>query len=221
MTYSELDDFKSAWQTLNRNLERQHALALHQFREKKLNRFRVGFRPLVIGQSIQIICGAFLGLVGGSFWVDHLGVAHLMVYGLSVHLYGIMLIVFAARDLFLIKRFDYAAPVLVLQKQIADLRDWHQRSGLWFGITGCFIWIPLLLMIFSGLDADVWQRNPEAVGWLFVSALICLGVLYAIVAWSRRPGREKFARNLEDSSAGRSVKRAQSMLEEIAQFERE
>ena len=31
-------------------------------------------------------------------------------------------IVFAARDLFLIKRFDYAAPVLVLQKQIADLR---------------------------------------------------------------------------------------------------
>ena len=221
MTYSELDDLKSTWQTLNRNLERQHALALHQFREKKLHRFQSGFRPLVIGQIIQIICGGLLAVIGGSFWVDHLGVAHLMVYGLSVHLYGIMLIVFAARDLFLIKRFDYAAPVLVLQKQIADLRAWHQRAGLWFGITGCFIWIPLMLMIFHGLGADVWQRNPEVVGWFFVSGVICLGVLGAIVAWSRRPGREKFAKSLEDSSAGRSVKRAETLLEEIERFERE
>ena len=221
MTDSELDDLKSTWQTLNRNLERQHALALHQFRGKKLQRFRTGFRPLVTGQIIQIICGGLLAIIGGSFWVDHLDVAHLTVYGLSVHLYGIMLIVFAARDLFLIKRFDYAAPVVVLQRQIADLRAWHRRAGLWFGITGCFIWIPLMLMIFHGLGADVWQRNPEVVGWFFVSGVICLGVLDAIVAWSRRPGREKRARNLEDNSAGRSVRRAQALLDEIAQFEGE
>jgi hypothetical protein len=221
MTYSELDDLKSAWQTLNRNLERQHALALHQFRENKLTRFRAGFRPLVTGQVIQIICGALLALVAGSFWVDHLGIVHLMVYGLSLHLYGIMLIVFAARDLFLIKRMDYAAPVLALQKQIADLRAWHLRAGLWFGVAGCFIWIPLILMSFYGLGADVWRRNPEIVGGFVLSGLICLGVLYGIVAWSRRPGREKLAKNLADSSAGRSVKRAQSVLEELAQFERE
>ncbi len=221
MTHSELDDLKSTWQTLSRNLERQHALALHQFREKKLHRFQAGFRPLVIGQIIQIICGGLLAIVAGSFWVNHLGVTHLMIYGLSVHLYAIMMIVFAARDLYLIKCFDYAAPVLVLQKQIAGLREWHLRAGVWFGVAGCFIWIPLLLMIFQGLGADVWRRNPEVVGWLFVSGLICLGVFYGIVAWSRRPGREKFARSLEDSSAGRSVKRAQSVLAELAQFERE
>lgn len=221
MTCSELDDLKSTWQTLNRNLERQHALALHQFREKKLHRFQRGFRPLVIGQIIQIICGGLLAAVAGSFWVDHLGVVHLMIYGLSVHLYAIMMIVFAARDLYLVKRFDFAAPVLVLQKQIADLRAWHQRAGVWFGVAGCFIWIPLLLMIFDGLGADVWRRNPEIVGWFFVSGLICLGIFYAIIAFSRRPGRENFAKSLEDSSAGRSVKRAQSLLEEIAQFERE
>lgn len=221
MTFTELDDLKSAWHTLNRNLERQHALALHQFRENKGARFRSGFRPLVFGQIIQIICGGFLALVGGSFWTGHLGVAHLMIYGLTVHLYGIMMIIFAARDLFLIKQFDYSAPVLILQKQIADLRAWHQRAGLWFGITGCFIWIPLLLMFFHDLGADVWRRNPSVVGWFFLSALISIGVLAAIVAWSRRPGQEKFARSLEASSAGRSVKRAQSLLDEIAQFERE
>ena len=144
-----------------------------------------------------------------------------MIYGLSVHLYAIMLIAFASRDLYLIKRFDYAAPVLVLQKQIAELRQWHLRAGLWYGVTGCFIWIPLLLMIFQGLGADVWRRNPEVVGWFLVSGVISLGVVYGVIAFSRRAGREKFAQGLEDSSAGRSVQRAQSILEEIAQFERD
>ncbi len=218
---TELDDLKATWQTLNRNLERQHALALHQFREKKLNRFQTGFRPLVAGQIVQIICGGLLALLGGSFWTDHLGVAHLMAYGISVHLYGIMLIVFAARDLNLIKQFDYSAPVLVLQKQIAALREWHVRAGLWFGVTGCFIWIPLILMIFHGLGADVWKRSPQVVGWFFASALVGLGIIYGLVAFSRRPGKEKFAQSLEDSSAGRSVRRAESLLEEIERFEQE
>jgi hypothetical protein len=221
MTYADLDALKSTWQSLNRTLDRQHSLALHQFREKKLHRFRTGFRPLVIGQIIQIMCGGLLALVAGSFWVNHLGVVHLMVYGISVHLFAITLIVFAARDLYLVRRFDYAAPVLVLQKQIADLRDWHLRAGLWFGVAGCFIWIPLLLIIFQGLGADVWRRNPVIVSWLLVSGLICLGVLYGNIAWSRRPGGEKFAKNLEDSSAGCSVKRAQSLLDEIRRFEQE
>jgi hypothetical protein len=30
-----------------------------------------------------------------------------MVYGISLHAYGVMLIIFAARDLDLIKRLDY------------------------------------------------------------------------------------------------------------------
>jgi len=221
MTDIELDNLKSAWQSLSRNLERQNALSFQQLRETKLSRFRTGFRPLVIGQISQIIGGAFLAICGGSFWFDHLGVAHLMIFGLSVHLYGIMLIVFAARDLFLIKRFDYSAPVLEIQKQIGALREWHQRAGLWFAIAGCFIWIPLILMVFHGLGVDVWQRNPAVVGWFFASGLICLGVVYAIVALSRRPGKETFARSLADSSSGRSVRRAQSLLDEIAQFERD
>ncbi|MEO7723789.1 MAG: hypothetical protein ABIU29_03740, partial [Chthoniobacterales bacterium] len=60
---TELDDLKSTWQTLNRTLERQHALAFHQFRENKLSRFRSGFRPLVIGQIIQLICGVALAVI--------------------------------------------------------------------------------------------------------------------------------------------------------------
>jgi hypothetical protein len=218
---TELDDLKATWQTLNRNLERQHAFAFHQFRETKLTRFRSGFRPLVIGQIIQLLCGVVLAVLGGSFWVDHLRVAHLVIYGLCLHVYGVMMIIFAARDLFIIRHFDYAAPVLTLQKQIAELRRWHLRAGFWFGLAGCFIWIPVLLIIFHELGADVWRHNPGVVGWLVVSGLLSAGVFCGLLAWSRRPGREKLARNLETSAGGRSVTRTQAMLDEIERFERE
>jgi hypothetical protein len=221
MNYTELDDLKSTWQTLNRNLERQHALELHRFREHKLDRFRAGFRPLVIGQTIQIICGGLLAMIAGSFWFDHRDAVHLMVYGLSVHLYAMMLIFSAARDLFLIGRIDYGAPVLALQKQIAQLREWHQRAAFWFAVAGCFIWVPLLLMVFYSLGADVWARNPEIVGAFLLSGLVCLGILLGIVALSREPRRAKFARHLVDNAAGQSVRRAKSLLDELAQFERE
>jgi hypothetical protein len=221
MSAIELDDLKSAWQTLNRNLERQHTLALHQFKETKLARFRSGFRPLIVGQIIQLIAGVLLAVFAGSFWVDHIGTPHLMFYGISLHAYGIMFIVFAARDLYLISRLDYATPVLLLQKQIASLRAWHVRAAVWFGVAGCFIWIPLMLLIFYKLGADVWVRNPEVVGWLVLSGLVCGGLFYGIIFWSRRLGRQKLAESLVSSSAGRSVKRAQAVLDEIARFEQE
>ena len=217
----EIDELKTVWQTLNRNLERQNAIALHEFKERKLARLHSVFRPLVTGQIVQIIAGALLALIGGSFWVDHLGVAHLMIYGISLHLYGLMFIVFGARDLFLIRRMDYGAPVLALQKQLIALRRWHVWAGLWFGIIGCFIWIPAMLMIFYGLGADVWARNPGVVGWFVLSGVVCLGILLGIVYFSRRPGREKFAHKLESSSSGRSVNRAQAELSEIERFERD
>ncbi len=221
MSSLELEDLKSTWQTLNRNLERQYTLDLHQFRERKLARFRSGFRPLVIGQIIQIVAGALLALFGGSFWVDHIATPHLVIYGVLLHLYGIMFIVFGARDLVLIKRIDYSAPVLAIQKQIAELRAWHQRAGTWFAIAGCFIWVPLMLILFYKLGADVWMRSPSVVYWFVASGFVCVGIFYGLVVWSRRPGQERLADYLKTSSAGRSVNRAQAMLDEIAQFERE
>lgn len=221
MPSTELDELKATWRAVNRNLERQHALALHQFKESKLSRFRTGFRRLLVGQIIQLICGVVLSIFAGSFWVDHIRVPHLVFYGVSLHAYGIMFIVFAARDLFLISRLDYAAPVLALQKQIADLRAWHVRAALWFGVAGCFIWIPLMLILFYKLGADVWVRNPDVVGWFILSGFVCVGILYGIIRWSRRPGRETFAKSLRNSSAGRSVNRAQALLDEIARFEAE
>ena len=221
MSTTTLDDLKIAWQTLDRRLERQHALALQQFKETKLARLRGGFRPLVTAQSIQVIFGVMLALYSGGFWFRHLGTPHLMVYGLLLHAFALMMIVFASRDLVLINSIDYDAPVLAIQKQIAVLRAWRLKAGVWFAVTGCFMWTPFILVMFYVMGVDVWVRNPRVVGWYVASSFLCLGLSYALLVWSRRPGQTRLAKHLQDSSAGRSVTRAQAMLDEIERFERE
>ncbi len=45
----ELDDFKQAWQSLDRRLEQQHVLNLQLFKDGKLDETRRGLRPLKLG----------------------------------------------------------------------------------------------------------------------------------------------------------------------------
>jgi len=224
MQPTELDDLKAVWQSLNLRLERQHTLALHQFKESKLARFRSGLRPLAIGQIIQLICGAILAGLSARFWITHFGTPHLMIYGMLLHAYGFMSIGFAVRDLVLIHQIDYGAPVIAIQKQLAALRQWHLRTGVWFAIAGSFIWVPLMLVIFYWLGADLWVRKPQVVYWLTLNGFVCVGFIglsYGLIRYARWPGQSKVAKYLRDTSAGRSANRAQAVLKEIARFEQE
>lgn len=219
MTASTLDDLKTAWQALDRKLERQHTLALHQFKQTKLAKMRGGLRPLVIGQVFQLVIGLMLALFAGGFWFDHIGKAHLMIYGLLLHGFGIMLMVFAIRDLILIHGIDYGAPVLAIQKQLAELRAWRRRAGTWFAVAGCLIWLPGLLVMFYLRGADLWLHKPAYVFWNIVVSLACVGVAFGLFWFSRRPGQERLAKKLQESPAGKRIERAEQMLAEIERFE--
>lgn len=218
MPATELDDLKAAWQTLNRNLERQHTLALHQFRESKLNRFRSGLRPLAAGQIIQLICGVMLIGCAAQFWVKHLGAYHLMIYGILFQGYGMMLAGFAVRDLMLIHRIDYGAPVVAIQRELASLRAWHLRAGMWLAVAGCFIWLPLILLVPYYLGAVGWIASPQVLSWVILNILVCV-VLAGVAVYLFRHGQGKVAKALRESAVGRSVNRAEAVLEEIARFE--
>ena len=217
----ELDDFKAAWQTLDRRLAEQNALNIHLFKEAKLTQVKSQLRPLVIGQVVQLIAGILMSLLFGSFWVDHLDTPHLMLCGLALHAYGILFIVLAGRELYAINQIDYAAPVVEIQKQLANLRTWRIRMAPLFAITGSVIWIPLLLVIFAWLGADVWTNDPNVVYWFIASSVISLAIVFGIIQWLRHPSRQHLASSLDEGSVGGSIRRAQGTLAELERFARE
>jgi hypothetical protein len=218
MSVTELDDLKAAWQTLNRNLERQNALTLQQFRENKLTRFRSGLRPLVVGQFLQLIIGIVITVVSAQFWVNHIHAPLLLTCGLLLHVYGIMFIAFAARDLLLIRQIDYAGPVIDIQKRLAELRAWHLRAAVWHGYTGSVVWLPVMIVLLHLLGAKVSLESQKVV-WLTLTAAVCLAFNYGLVRLARSSG--KCGQALRKSWIGSTVNRAQAVLDEIAQFEKE
>jgi hypothetical protein len=142
---------------------------------------------------------------------------HLLVCGLLVQLYGLLLIGFAARNLMLIQRIDYAAPVLLIQRQLATLRAWRVRvEAPTNALIGCFVWIPVLWMNLACYGVDMW--SPAFILWSIASGLIGLVAVVLVIWLMRRAG---MARRLEDNAAGRSVQKAEAMLEEIARFAHE
>lgn len=218
----ELDDFKTAWQVLDRRLELQNALQMDECRERKLGRVRSRLRPLFWGQAIQLLIGVVVVLVSGSFWFDHRRTPHLLAAGLIVHAYGIATIISSGRTLGLIAAIDYALPVLAIQQQLALLRQWYIRCGLGLGLSWWLLWMPLMMMLFMGaFGADLFANAPSVI-WVG-SAIGAAGLLitWLFYRWAHQPGRSRLAGFIADSSAGRSIVRAQAVVDEVARFVRE
>lgn len=213
----ELDEMKLAWQVLDRRLEQQYALNLQLFRDGRMEKMRRGLRPLVWGQAMQALLGLSLIGLAVAFWTTRGHVTHLLVCGLLVQLYGVLLIAFAARNLYLIQRVDHAAPVLLIQRQLAELRAWRVRvEAPVNAILGCFVWIPVLWMNLAWYGIDLW--SPGFFLWAVASSLVGLAAVVLVVWWMRRAG---MARKIEDNSAGRSLQKAEAVLEDISRFEQE
>jgi hypothetical protein len=217
-TAMELDDLKHAWQTLDQRLATQTALNLHTFKDSKLDKMRGGLRPLVFGQAIQIAVGALIALWGGAFWTEHLDAPHLLIAGLLVHATGISMIGLGAAMQVLIARIDYCAPVLAIQRQLAQLRKLYVYGGLAVGLPWWLLWMPFLMVFLkAAFDVDLYANAPSVI-WLG-SAVGVAGLLatWLLLRWAGK--RAQLAQRLEDGAAGGSLRKARSMLEEIARFE--
>lgn len=222
----ELDEMKLAWQQLERRLGQQQALQRLLHRERGLDRLRHGLRPLVWGQSIQIAFGIFFMLLGIDFWSSHAPSMHILTWGISVQAFGILMILSAARNLHLVKRIDYALPVVEIQHRLATLRAWRVRvEAPVFSVIGCFIWIPLMLIWFQwdwdamrSTGPDFWARFPEIGAHLLFSGVVTLLLVFAVYWLLRRFGRRRW---MEDNFAGSSVRKAEAVLGEIERFESE
>lgn len=63
----ELDELKTAWQTLDRRLQQHNAINLQLFKDRKLDKARSSLRPLFWGQIAQMLFGLCFIVLGVSF----------------------------------------------------------------------------------------------------------------------------------------------------------
>lgn len=215
----ELDELKSAWQSLDRRLQQQNALSLHALRQGSTQRMRSSLRPLVWGQAIQMLIGAFGLLVLAPIWIAHRDDIAVLICGVVMHAYCVGLIVIGAMVQAQIARIDYAAPVLTIQRQLFQLRRTYAVGGaLVVGLPWWFLTAPLLVVLSRGAI----MTSAPSVIWIQL-AIGAIGLLATtwFYRWSHRPERAQLARKLDASTTGGSIRRAQAAADDIARFENE
>lgn len=220
-TALDFDDLKSAWQQLDERLARIEALQIDaragdRGRDRLVASVRA-LRPLLVGQVLQALCGTALLVYAAIFWSSNFDRVHLMLCGISLHVYGIWLVASAGQELSLLARIRFTTPVLDAQKQLATLRRWRSRNGLLFAYAGCFVWIPALLMLFAWMGADIWQHRPDVVGWFLVSGGLCAAAIHAGLRWAQR--RPTSAASMRANAAGQAVRNAELALADFEYFD--
>ena len=223
----ELDEMKLAWQTLGQQLKRQNVLNEQLFRQGQADRLRRHLRPLVWGQSLQIVFGIAVTLWGISFWFTHTGVWQNVVCGVVMQVLGTLALIVSARLLAMQQGIDYAAPVLEIQRRLAQMRAWRVKvEAPIIAVLGGVIWIPALLMGAQyevdrvGLDPSyLWQHaRPVVLVWLVLTVAVSVGAVFLARYVVRRLGHRRW---LENGLAGSSIVKAEEALAEVARFERE
>lgn len=218
----EFDDMKAAWQTLDRRLEQQHALSLQLFRDARVDKARSGLRPLLWGQIAQIFFGVLMLLLGVSGWSGHREVPHLLVSGVIVHVYGVVAIMLAGITIGMIGRLDYAAPVLTIQKQLAQLRAFYVRGGMIVGLSWWVFWVPFAITFFMWWGrTDIYAHMPVVLNGSMIFGILGFIATWAFHRWAQRSGRTRLRKSMDDSMTGSSLRSAQRVLDEIRRFEQE
>lgn len=219
----ELDELKATWQSLDRRLAQHNQINLQLFRDRKADKVRGSLRPLFWGQLVQIVFGILFVLLACLLWMRASaqpgGLAlGTLIAGIVVHVYGVATIAMAGETLRRINAIDYAAPVVAIQKQLVALRRTYVINGMIAGLPWWFLWVPGL-MVLLGLGGAVLHASVVWSG-LGVGAAGLLATWW-FHRWSRNPERPRLAKAMEDSVTGGSLRKAQQILDEIAQFEKE
>ena len=209
----EINELEKAWNGLSERLESQGERLQQIQRRQGINSARARLRRVSLGQIVQLAIGIAMVLWAGSYWFNHLGQTHLVVYGVAVHLYGLGLLISSALQLARLAQLDYRQPVLEVQRQVLAIRRLRVGSERALMICGFLVWLPIVCIALSVAGWDVWLTSPATVLWnLGVSA-----GLAAFAAWLMHRFRGSFERD----AAGRSLREAEAEFAELAQAERD
>lgn len=214
----ELDELKSAWQSLDARLARQDRLQLALLRETRAGQARRNLRPLLFGMGLQAALGIGLVVLGVACWTRNTAVPGLLATGLVLHAAGLLHVAFAGIVAALATRVDYAAPVLSIQKRLRLLLRVQVLNSALCGAPWWILWV-LVVVGFAGL-------SPAAAGgptpaWIWAS--LALGIAGTLGTWlwmarGTRGPRDPLAR-MDDGGDG--IRRNLRLVDELERFERD
>lgn len=214
----ELDDLKSAWQSLDRRLQLDNALRLHDLRERKLEKARGNLRMLLAGMFVQALLGIGLIVLGVACWRHNLDAPGLLLTGILLHAAGVAHVAFAGIVTGLATTVDYSAPVLSIQKRLRLLLRVQVFNSNACGLPWWILWV-LVVVGFAGLD----PRRPvgPTPAWIWASLAVGVAGMIATWAWSMRAARKPRAADawVDDGTGG--IRRSLRMLDDLESFERE
>ena len=149
-------------------------------------------------------------------------VPHLLAAGLALHLFGVATICISVMQILLIGRAFYTAPVVTIQRRLAELYRFRVVSSLALGLTWWVLWIAATMVgakLWFGID--LYGESPQWIQWSLGAGVLGMAASVALARrFADRQTSSLLLRNVIDNLAGRSLLRASRRLDEIAQFER-
>lgn len=212
----QLEDLKEAWLALGERLQKQSALDLAKANDRRARSVVRRLRPLLLGQVVQTVVAVVLIVWSAVFWVEHRSDTHLMLAGVIMEAYGVIVLIAGARTLTLVGNIDYSVPVVDIDTTFARLRRWYRRSGMVVGLPWWLLWMPFMTMLFMSLfGVDMVSESPSVIWMGTIVGVVGLAATWAFHRWAYSPDRPRIARRMADSTAGRSIVRAQVIIDQL------
>ncbi|UKE70767.1 MULTISPECIES: hypothetical protein [Xanthomonas translucens group] len=135
-----------------------------------------------------------------------------------MHAYGVIAVAMAGIVLGSLLHLDYSAPVLKIQRQIAHTRRCYVRSAVVCGLSWWLLWVPLLMLLGALAGIDL-QARAAGLVWTGLGVGVAgIATSVWLYRWSRRPGRPRLTRIVDDLLGGCSLRQASRLLEEAERF---
>lgn len=220
----ELDEMKKVWAGMDLHQEGMEALLRMEFRDRRMEKTRSILRWSIAGRIVELAVWAAFTALAGSLWVNHREVTHWLVIGLILHVYGIAAIWSSATQLLFLSRiYLFDAPVLTLQKRLAQLRRFRVWSTLALGLPWWCLWLLVpLAALYQWTGVDGFAAGS---GWIWATMAVGVaGMGFSVWLARRLAGRpiaSPLVRRIVDDMSGCNLLRASRQLDELARFGRE
>lgn len=220
----ELDDLKQAWATMDARLAGTDAFMREDYRARHVDKTRSILRRSLLARGLELAAWVVFTAGAATLWAHNLHVPHWLAVGLLLHVYGIAGIWASATQLLLLSRiYLFDAPVVVVQRRLAQLRRFQVWCTLALGLPWWCLWLLVSLAamyLFTGVDGfaagSTWIWSCMAVGVVGIGCSVWLARRLA-----RRPVKSAWLRRMIDDMSGRNLQRASQQLDALARFERE